>query len=242
MLHERVAGYIEDVRADAIDRNLDLLANHYSRSENVVKKREYLGRAGDAAQSAYANAAAIDYFERLAPLVDDRERIDVLLKLGKVLELVGDWQRAGQVEGEALTLAEKLDDAHARATCETALAEVDRKLGRYDEAFERLDRAAAEFRAINDEAGVGQVLHLTGTVATQRGDYAKAAESWAASLAIRERAGDKAAMASLLSNLGILDEYRGDYEQSRSMHERALALRTEVGDRRSIANSMNWMA
>ena len=145
MLHERVGGYIETTEADAIERNLDLLAHHYWHSENLPKKREYLGRAGDAAQAAYANAAAIDYFERLAPLVEQGARVDVLLKLGKVLELVGNWHRAEQVDSEALALAESLGDDHARASCETALAEVARKQGRYDEAFERLDRAARGF-------------------------------------------------------------------------------------------------
>ena len=241
MLHERVGAYIEETEADAIDRNLDLLAHHYWHSGNLEKKREYLGRAGAAAQASYANAAAIDYFERLAPLVDMRGRIEVLLKLGKVLEVIGDWRRAEHVAGEALSVAGELDDDHWRAACETALAEVSRKQGRYDEAFERLDRAARHFESLGEESGVGQVLHLVGTVAAQRGNYAKAVDNYEASLAIRERLGDKASMAGLLSNLGIVAEYRGDYERSRGFHERALALRTEIGDRRGIGNSTNCL-
>jgi tetratricopeptide (TPR) repeat protein len=237
MLHERVGGYLETHEADAIERNLDLLAHHYGHSGNLPKKREYLGRAGAAAQAAYANTAAIDYFERLAPLVEGVERVDVLLKLGKVLELVGTWQRAVEVDTEALALAEQLGDPARHAACETALAESARKQGRYDEAVDRLARAAGEYQAVGDEDGMAGVLHLAGTVASQRGDFAKGVENYEASLAIRERTGDKAGMASLLSNLGIIAEYRGDYEGSRGFHERALALRTEVGDRRSIGNS-----
>ena len=239
MLHECVGGYIEETEADAIERNLDLLAHHYWRGENLQKKREYLGRAGDAAQASYANAAAIDYFARLAPLLEQGARVEVLLKLGKVLELVGNWHRAEEVDSEAMVLAESLGDDHSRASCETALAEVARKQGRYDEAFERLDRAGAAFRDLGDESGAGRVLHLAGTVAAQRGDYAKAVESYEASLAIRERVGDKANMGNLLTNLGLVDEYRGDYERALGFHERALALRTEIGDRRSLGNSTN---
>ena len=241
MLHERVGGFIEKTEPDMIERNLDLLAHHYWRSENLPKKREYLGRAGDAAQASYANAAAIDYFERLAPLVENRARVDVLLKLGKVLELVGNWQRAEQVDADAIVLAENLGDEHSRASCETALAEVARKQGRYDEALARLDRAAREFHALGDENGAAKVLHLAGTVAAQRGDYKTAVANYEESLAIRERAGDKAGMGSLLSNLGIVAEYRGDYERSREFHERALKLRTEIGDRWAIGNSTNCL-
>src|SRR5262249_25290038 len=55
-LHERTAGVIEG--ADTTDQHLDLLAHHYWHSANVDKKREYLVRAGEAAQAKYANAAA----------------------------------------------------------------------------------------------------------------------------------------------------------------------------------------
>ena len=239
MLHERVGGFIETSEADAIERNLDLLAHHYWHSGNLAKKCEYLRRAGIAAQAAYANAAAIDYFERLAPLVEHDARVEVLLQLGKVLELVGNWHRAEDVESQALALADDIGDGHLRASCQTAIAEVARKQGRFEEALELLDRAARGFEGAGDPGGVGKVQHLVGTVAAQRGDYDKAVENYEASLRIRERLGDKASMGSLLSNLGIVAEYRGEYEHSRGFHERALALRTEIGDRRGIGNSIN---
>ena len=241
MLHERVGGYIETIEADAIERNLDLLAHHYWHSGNLPKKREYLRRAGEAAQRSYSNEAAIDYFERLTPLVEESARVDTLLKLGQVLEVVGQWPRAEKVDSEALTIAARLGDGIAHAACETALAEVARKQGRYDEAVERLARAASGYGKLGDEKGVGRVLHLAGTVAAQRGDYAKAVESYEASLIIREKLGDKASMGSLLSNLGVVAEYQGDYDRSNQFHERALELRTQIGDRRDIANSMNCL-
>lgn len=238
MLHERAGDYIEETAGEGIERNLDLLAHHYWHSENLEKKREYLGRAGAAAQGSYANAAAIDYFERLAPLLSKGSRLDVLLKLGKVLEVVGNWNRAEQVDGEALALAESLDDGLRRASCQAALAEVVRKQGRYGEALELLNRAARGFAAFGEESGVARVLHLSGTVAAQRGDYGKALERYNKSLQIRERIGDKAGMASLLSNLGVIAEYRGDYEGSQAFHQHALALRESVGDLGAISVSM----
>lgn len=237
-LHERTGQYIEDADPEAIDRNLDLLAYHYWHGENRDKKREYLGRAGTAAQAAYANATAIDYFERLAPLLSKGSRLEVLLKLGKVLEIVGNWHRAEEVDREALALAEDLDDGHRRASCEVALAEVMRKQGRYTEALEQLNRAARGFAAFGEEGGVAKVAHLVGTVWAQRGEYDKALDSYNKSLRIRERIGDKAGMGSLLSNLGVIAEYRGDYDAAQAFHERALALRESVGDRWAIGVSM----
>ncbi len=238
-LHESAGDYIETEGGEPLERNVALLAHHYWHSNNLPKKRLYLGRAGDAAQAAYANASAIDYFERLQPLVDGRERVTVLLKLGRVLELVGDWKRAEKVERDALVLAEEVGDRGGRAASETALAEVARKRARYDEAVALLARAQGGFEDLGDEAGVGRVLHLAGTVAAQRGAYDEAVAKYEASLAIRERIGDRASMAGLFSNLGVVAEYRGDYSAADAYHQRALALRREIGDRWAIGVSMN---
>ncbi|HLZ67496.1 MAG TPA: tetratricopeptide repeat protein [Aliidongia sp.] len=239
ILHERAAGYIERTQPEAIDRQLDLLAHHYWHTENVSKKREYLRRAGVAARAAYANSAAIDYFERLVPLLEDNLRVDVLLELGSVLELVGEWHRAEEVDNQALALAGRLGSTVAAAWCETALAEVARKQGRFDETVALLERAAISFNTGKELAGVGRVQHLLGTVAAQRGDYDMAVEKYASSLGIHEQLGDKVSMGALLSNLGIIAEYRGDYEEARAFHERAMELRTAIGDHRAIAVSMN---
>nr|WP_231134561.1 tetratricopeptide repeat protein [Motilibacter deserti] len=237
VLHEQVARHIE--AASGAPHRLDLLAHHYWRSGNDDKKREYLARAGEAARAAYANAAAIDYFERLAPLLGERERPEALLKLGKVLELTGSWTEAEAVYREAFDLAERHEDRLTVAWALTALAEVARKQGRYDEAADGLELAGIAFSALGHAGGTGQVLHQRGTLAAQRGNYPEANASYEQSLEIRRRLGDKASMASLLSNLGVIAEYAGDYARARSLNEQALALRTEIGDRWAIGVSQN---
>ncbi|MCW2974895.1 MAG: repeat-containing protein [Actinomycetia bacterium] len=237
-LHGHVGRFIERQEPEAMERNLGLLAHHFWHGDDAPKKVFYLRRAGDAAQAAYANAAAIDYYERLAPLVPEAERAGVLLELGKVLELVGQWERARTVETDALQLAESAGDERSRAWCEAALAEVARKQGAFDEATEHLARARAAFGGVGEEQGLGQVLHLEGTLAAQRGSYADARTRYEESLTIRRRLGDRKMMASVLSNLGVVAEYEGDYEASRSLHEQALGLRTDLGDRWAIAVSM----
>ena len=75
-LHSQVGGFLERQGPEAIERQLDLLAHHYWHSDDEPKKRDYLRRAGDAAQASYANAAAIDYYERLTQLIPDAERVE----------------------------------------------------------------------------------------------------------------------------------------------------------------------
>ena len=76
LLHERAGAALELMFAGQLEDHVDQLAHHYSRSDNVAKAVEYLGRAGQQAiqRSAYADAvnrltAAIDLLKtcRTAP-------------------------------------------------------------------------------------------------------------------------------------------------------------------------------
>jgi class 3 adenylate cyclase/tetratricopeptide (TPR) repeat protein len=236
-LHERVGGYIEGSQADTIERNLDLLAHHYWLSENLGKKREYLVRAGDAAKANFANASAIDYFRRAAPLLEGRERWQLERRLGEVLEVTGDASSAEAAYRDALGLAGELGDPSAVGWTETSLAEVARKRGDYDQTLEWLDRARAHFEEQGDLAGAGRVLHISGTVAAMRGELPAAREQLEASLSIRRELGEKAAMGALYSNLAIVAEYAGDIERSCELHEEGLALRIDAGDTAGVAVS-----
>ena len=238
-LHARIGAYLETSDPDGIERRLDILAHHFWHGDDEERKRSYLARAADAARASYANAAAVDYLTRLVPLLTGEERVEALLKLAKAQEFTGDWPTAEATAGEALTLATELGDEASGGWAEVALAESTRKQGRYEEAGAHLAAARDRFDAVGLDEGVGQVLHLAGTVAAQRGDYAEARDKYTESLAIRERLGDTASLGGLYSNLAIVAEYEGHMTTAREHNERALALRREVGDRWAIGVSEN---
>ena len=243
MLHERVGGYIEQAEADAIERNLDLLAHHYWHSENLAKKREYLGRAGDAAQADLRERGRDRLLRaRWRRWSSRATRVDVLLKLGKVLELVGNWRRAERGRrARRWRSRESSATTHARASCETALAEVARKQGRFDEAVERLDRAARGVRGARRRErrrpGAAPRRHRRGAARRLREGASRTTRR-----ASRSASGSatRRAWARLLSNLGIIAEYRGDYDGRARFHERGARAahrdRRPLGDRRLVTN------
>jgi adenylate cyclase len=239
MLHGLIGQYIERTQAGNLDRVVDLLAHHYGLSDQLPKKREYLLKAGESAQADYANAAAIEYYQQVLPLLPEDEQVEVMLKLGKVLEAVGRWGEAGELYEQTMALTEKQQDQRGRAWCQTAIAELLRKQSRYVEASQWLQRAQKSFEDLGDQHGVGQVLHSRGTLAAQQGDYDSARHLYEQSLKIRQALQDKENIGSLLSNLAIIAEYQGDFVSSRKLHEEGLAIRRETGDRWAIAVSLN---
>ena len=239
MLHGQLAQYIERTYSKPLEQYVDLLAYHYERSENEDKKREYLCKAGEAAQADYANEAAIGYYQRVLPLLPQEEQVPVMLKLGEVLQLVGKWSEAGDLYQQALELAEQLGDRSAQAWCQAFTGELLRKQSLYAEASAWFKRARAAFEALGDQAGVGQVLHWAGTLAWNQGDYEAARTRYEKSLVIRRRLGDEPHIASLLSNLGLVAHYQGDYGSARKLYEESLEIRNQLGDKWAIAVSLN---
>jgi predicted ATPase/class 3 adenylate cyclase len=239
ILHEQLAWFIERAYSNSLEQFIDLLAFHYERSQNEAKKREYLRRAGEAAQAAYANEAAISYYRRLLPLLPADEQVTVMLKLGEVLQLVGQWDEAGELYRQTLSMAEQLNDHLAQARCGTAMGELFRKQGLYAEASAWFERAKTTFEELGDKAGVAQVLHYSGHLAGQQGDYEASDSLYKESLAIRRELGDQANIASLLSNLGVNAYEQGHYEAALEAYQQGLEIRRQLGNKWAIANSLS---
>jgi predicted ATPase len=140
-LHDQIGQYIEKTYSDSLDQYIDILAFHFMRSENREKQREYLLKAGEAAQADYSNAAAITYYQQVLPLLPEAEQIGVMLKLGQVLELVGEWEEAQEINRQAEALAGKLGDTQKCAQAQQALGWLLRKRGDYADAETWLARA-----------------------------------------------------------------------------------------------------
>ena len=92
ILHERAGRALESLFAEQLDDHLVELARHYSRSDNLSKAIEYLGRAGQQAiqRSAYADAIssleiAIDLVQKLPGSSKNQQELSLQQALGTAL-------------------------------------------------------------------------------------------------------------------------------------------------------------
>ena len=235
VLHDAIACHLERAAGADVGQCLDLLAYHFDRSENLPKRREYLLRAGEAAQARYANDAAQDYFRRLLPLLEERAQGKVLASLGKVHEMMGQYGRATDCYEQALALAERFGDESARTWCQLWLSDVLRKQGRLPEAAARQERALAGFEVLQDEDGIAWALVINGILDFMRGDCEGAQRSFARGLEIRRRQDAKPRAAALLANLGAVARSQSDFALARRCYTEAIEIYRTAGDRRGTA-------
>jgi adenylate cyclase len=232
ILHERIASFIERAYPSNLDRYLDVLAFHYGHSTNVEKQRLYFRRAADAARAAYANQAAIDYYQRLLPLLPTTEQVDVLCDLGQVFQLIGQWSEAETLYQQALGLAEDQRDQRMLAQCQLLLGHLLWYKAAYPEALAWLDRARAGFERLGDRQGMCQAIGRMGLAYDMQGDHARALAHFDQQVRIATDLDAKEDLAEALGHLGNLYRDRGDTARALSYHERQLAIATELGNRR----------
>jgi len=86
-LHRVAAETIERLHKDDPTHYADL-AYHYEKAEIIDKAKVYLEKAGDYFKKEYRNEEAIEMYDRLMELEEDKEKVvDVILKKAKLLRL-----------------------------------------------------------------------------------------------------------------------------------------------------------
>ncbi|MGB7876367.1 MAG: tetratricopeptide repeat protein [Anaerolineales bacterium] len=242
-LHDQIGGYIENTYQDALDQYVDLLAYHFEHSENLEKKRNYLLMAGEAAQEDYANAAAITYYQKVLPLLPEERQVEVMLNLGQVLELVGDWEEAEGIDRQVENLASRLDDVPGYAQAQRALGWLLRKQGEYAEAENWLREARESYQKLGDSAGVSHAVADIGEIYRLQGQYDKARVYYDESLSLTGNISGaqirQAARAHTLKGAGTVATWQGDYTTARELNQESLAIRRELGDTPGVATLLN---
>ena len=133
-LHRRVAESIELLYSDNLTDKFLEIAFHYEQAEITDKAIVYLEKAADHAKMLYQNQQALDFYNRLLTIIGhelgiehyDIDKtsviyvqdttysllityINILLKRGSVLDVMGEWDKCQQTNQKALSLAESID-------------------------------------------------------------------------------------------------------------------------------------
>jgi tetratricopeptide (TPR) repeat protein len=241
-LHEAVASFIERAHPNDAGRFAMVLARHYARTGNVAKQQQWFQRAAGVARADFANEAAAEIYERLLPLLPDREAAKVLVELGTVRHLNGNWADAEQAYHRAIRLAGAVGHRQVVAAGKRQLGIVFLYTHSYDQALVWLTEAAAEFERLHDRQGLARTLDRLAFVLWQQGSYAEAAAAAERHLTIASELGDSGQVAAALNNLGLVRWRTGEYAEARELLTRALQVAGASGNREAEAHAANDLA
>jgi tetratricopeptide (TPR) repeat protein len=262
-LHTTVGEMLEQLFPGEIER----LAYHFSRSNDLDKGIYYLDIAARKASREYANQAAIEYYSQILQCLmtkpaprnssDERQQPpstgnlrsrflsteywDTLLKRAKLYNLVG-W-RDEELEdlGTLGILAEALNDDRRRALAAKEWANFYEKTADYDSGLELIERATQLAQSATDEQLTGETFNKWGRLLYLRGDYHTARNYLEQAFEIAQKYEDQLAQADSLDTQGIIAYYQTDYQASHRLLEKAIVLWQNLGEQIGLSNSLRHL-
>ncbi len=202
------------------DAPLDLHAQGLAAAGQADLRRGLLGRAGARFEQALELLRELDQREGIA---------DVLLMLGAVAGMQGDYDRALHAFTEALDLYRELDLRQGGAS---ALANVGYALAHQADAAAasvHLEEALALFRDLGNVRGIANVLENLARVAVSSGELVTALERYRESLRLFFQMDDARGMARCLEAIGVVMERCGAPDRARALRAGAALLSATDG-------------
>jgi serine/threonine protein kinase/tetratricopeptide (TPR) repeat protein len=210
------------------------LCEHFLRGAQGERALRYLEAAHDHLKRRYLNEAAVRLGERalgMPGMLLGASRARVLLRLARVLDLIGRRSRQEECvrEAEALAVAAGADEVRGQAAL--ALATVCNRTARVAEAEGPCHRAIEIARSRGDRRAEAEATTVLGSVCWAQGRFSEAREQHQAALDVFRAMGDLAGEGRAAADLANVLSSQGDYAASREQGERALAISRELGDR-----------
>jgi len=247
-LHGYVAKIIEQTLSDRIDEFTELLALHYTNSDDKNKAIEWLEKASFHAKERYANEEAIKYFEKVVSTVDELvEATDqhkwIYLKayesLGDIHAIRGDYDAAIDAYK---SMVQGTEDMVVRARARRKSARVHWHQSNFADALKTLDTAIKTLSGDSVDVLIEQaeIYLLRGAIYEVQGSIPDAQQAIEEALSIVEKVAMNDPVKKIRANayisLGGIFRNHGNYDKAIEMYEHSKALLEELNDKQVIGN------
>jgi len=245
-LYHRLVGQEMEERYTDQEREevYELLAHHYSLSDDREKALAYLIKAGDKARTAYANPEAIAFYRQAEPLAEEldhsQDKAAIAEGLGDVLFHIGEYDEAMTSYERALnyrTEARQQADLHRR------IGEVHEKRGEYETALAACARGIEQLSPDDVETvEMARLLTVRCRIYWQQGQFETALAAGMQSLALVEDTSYFREIAQAHNELGNAYEGYSQPANAIAHFEQALAIMERIGDEHGAARIYNNLA
>jgi class 3 adenylate cyclase/predicted ATPase len=249
-IHAKAARMLEQTYREQISSQVELIAYHYSRSNDSARAIYYLQQAGNKADNLFAYNESLQALEKALEIIEqapDRqkfqnEKIDILLQMGKDLGIIGERKKAVECCLTALNIGKSIESHEKSARAYMELGTFHILAGQWTEALACFQESLSFYRQRGDSKGLAVVYKYLGNVYLQQGNMAQAEENYLRGLDYADLAHDRETGATINMNLGILNNIVGRKEHALFYYMDSAIQYEKIGDLRGLAKVYHNMA
>ena len=220
-LHRRVAEALESIHRDQLDRFSGQLAWHFAEGKASERAFPYAFRAGQQASRLAAWKEAIVFFEQALKGSPPEQRVSVLMALGEVTFLAGQFVRSTEVFKEALNLVQITQDEEMAAKIQLQIARAMLPQARFHEIIAIVEQVCAAIHpslVVEAELTWGTALSLEGADLEAAENHLRTAEE----ICMAVTPNDYANLAHIKFEQGSIAAQKGDLQQAIKLYKEAL--------------------
>ncbi|NQX63677.1 tetratricopeptide repeat protein [Paenibacillus qinlingensis] len=218
------------------------IAFHY---ELALMKKEailYYEMAASVAEKIYANETRIKCYRKLISLLPPEQILPILMKLGDVLIITGNWNEAEKTYRQWLEQEGNSTELQERSFCDVALGNCLRLQGKYEEASFHLERARRHFELIDDHSGLGFAYGTLGMLHYYRGNNDKALHYLTVRMELPPSGDRTREDCRFYGVMGGLFYHQCEFDQAIHAYKMQLKLATENRDKNAVAKALGGLA
>ncbi len=242
-MHRRIAEVIE--QHYSVANHASILAHHWNLAGNYAKECHYLTLAGQQALYSGVYKEAITCLDRAMMLLEhfgghsnlQRERIRLKQIQGEANLGLGAYDVAEKIFTQCLEIARELNAPHEIGAALNALGSIEHTRNNPSQARKHYQAALANYRVVDDKAGVSRTLHNLGNVAYDLGDDEIARQLYQQSMDITREIGGQWGMAGAISRSEERESQAGEDKGEINALMRRLAQAQSAGDLSEVAAS-----
>ncbi|MFB0522011.1 MAG: adenylate/guanylate cyclase domain-containing protein [Desulfatiglandales bacterium] len=249
-IHEKVGEAIEELYPDRLEEFYEMLAHHYSRSENSEKAYQYLKLAGNKATRSYSNweafrfyKEAINLLKKLSEIEENKRRgIEVRVLIAGPMRALAYPESSLQILEEGERLSEELGDQRSLAKLYAAIGCYYTTRGQTLVSTKYCQNAFREAEKAQDIEIMAPLAFELCVGYNFRGEFLRTTEFAPKVIALLEKTGRESEFSfppfntysSVMAMYGMAIGFLGAFEEGKTLCQKSLRFATEIDDLYSV--------
>jgi len=236
-MHETVATAIE-ISYDDHKEYANQLAYHWQMAGHIANERKYLIISGNLAQTQFANAEAIQSFQRALDLGGNP--LELSYSMAKIYRTISQWDKAINILQNALATINgetDIDDIQI-ARCRALLGDlIANYRADYESGLELLELSRSTFETLEDFSGLIDIYSSISSFYINQGNNTQGVEYLDKLIALASQVNDFTGLSDGLRKMGHVYRQRGDLEEAKRYFQDALEIAERIDHAQLISRA-----